>query len=88
MGGVTTIGIRELNHRTGALVRAAAGQRIVVTDHGRPVADLVPHGSDEARRRREAEVTASINAMLALVAHDEERDLATASDDVLGDVEW
>jgi len=41
------IGIRDLNHRTGEYVRAAAaGDRITITDRGRPLADIVPHQGD------------------------------------------
>jgi len=41
------IGIRELNHRTGEFVRAAAnGDRIIITDRGIPLADIVPHQED------------------------------------------
>ena len=29
------------------LRRAEAGERLCITDHGRPVADIVPHGSDD-----------------------------------------
>ena len=41
-----TIGIRELKQNASAAVsRAAAGEALVVTDHGRPVARLVPLGA-------------------------------------------
>lgn len=44
-----TITIRELHSRTGELVRAAARHgEIVVTDHGRPVARILPE-SGQAR---------------------------------------
>jgi prevent-host-death family protein len=44
----TRVGIRELRHDFRAwLDRARAGERIIVTDRGQPIADLVPH-----RRRR------------------------------------
>ena len=40
-----SIGIRELKQNASAAVaRAAAGEALVVTDHGRPVARLVPLG--------------------------------------------
>lgn len=40
-----SIGIRELKQNASAAVaRAAAGESLVVTDHGRPVARLVPLG--------------------------------------------
>lgn len=41
---MTTIGVRELRQdASGVLRRVADGDRVVVTVHGRPVADLVPH---------------------------------------------
>ncbi|MFB9733256.1 type II toxin-antitoxin system prevent-host-death family antitoxin [Ornithinimicrobium kibberense] len=41
-----SIGIRELKQNASAAVaRAAAGEALVVTDHGRPVARLVPLGA-------------------------------------------
>lgn len=39
-----TVAIRSLKNRLGELVRAARnGERVTVTCHGVPVADLVPH---------------------------------------------
>ena len=44
--GEQSIGIRELKQNASAAVaRAAAGEVLVVTDHGRPVARLVPLGA-------------------------------------------
>ena len=41
---MATIGVRELRQdASGVLRRVAEGDRVVVTVHGRPVADLVPH---------------------------------------------
>lgn len=43
------VGIRELRNRTGHVIDAVqAGERVVLTVHGEPVADIVPH----ARRGR------------------------------------
>lgn len=43
------IGIRELRNHTGQVIDAVqAGERVVLTVHGEPVADIVPH----ARRGR------------------------------------
>lgn len=40
------IGLRELNHNLSSIMaRVAAGASIVVTDRGKPIADLVPHKS-------------------------------------------
>lgn len=41
---MTTVGVRDLRQdASGVLRRVAEGERVVVTVHGRPVADLVPH---------------------------------------------
>lgn len=43
------IGIRELRNHTGRVIDAVhAGERVVLTVHGEPIADIVPH----ARRGR------------------------------------
>ena len=40
----TSVGIRELRHDFRAwLDRVRAGERVVVTDRGQPIAELVPH---------------------------------------------
>jgi prevent-host-death family protein len=42
-----SVGVRELNQQTSAvLARVAAGETVEVTVNGRPVARLVPVGSD------------------------------------------
>ncbi len=57
------IGIRALKARLSEFVhRAADGETILVTEHGRPVAELVPHRSTELPPRlaelvRRGEVT-------------------------------
>ncbi|MEU4740005.1 type II toxin-antitoxin system prevent-host-death family antitoxin [Actinosynnema sp. NPDC023658] len=39
----STVGVRELNQRTSAVLkRVRDGERITVTEHGKPVAYLVP----------------------------------------------
>jgi prevent-host-death family protein len=46
------VGIRALKARLSELVRRASdGETILVTDHGRPVAELVPHRSSELSPR-------------------------------------
>jgi prevent-host-death family protein len=38
------IGVRELRNRTSQVIDAVrAGERVVLTVHGEPVADIVPH---------------------------------------------
>lgn len=39
------IGVRDLRNRTGQVIAAVqAGERVTLTVHGEPVADIVPHG--------------------------------------------
>ncbi|GAC1320312.1 MAG: type II toxin-antitoxin system Phd/YefM family antitoxin [Thermoleophilaceae bacterium] len=39
------IGVRDLRNRTGYVIDAVkAGERVTLTVHGEPVADIVPHG--------------------------------------------
>jgi prevent-host-death family protein len=46
------VSIRELHLRTGDWIRRTAAEgRIVVTDHGRPVASLVPYEQEETGTR-------------------------------------
>lgn len=38
------IGVRELRNRTSTVIDAVrAGERVILTVHGEPVADIVPH---------------------------------------------
>lgn len=39
------IGVRDLRNRTSQVIAAVqAGERVTLTVHGEPVADIVPHG--------------------------------------------
>jgi prevent-host-death family protein len=39
------IGVRDLRNRTSQVIDAVrAGEKVVLTVHGEPVADIVPHG--------------------------------------------
>ncbi|MEX2194176.1 MAG: type II toxin-antitoxin system prevent-host-death family antitoxin [Thermoleophilaceae bacterium] len=39
------IGVRDLRNRTGQVIDAVrAGERVTLTVHGEPLADIVPHG--------------------------------------------
>jgi prevent-host-death family protein len=39
------IGVRDLRNRTAQVISAVqAGERVTLTVHGEPVADIVPHG--------------------------------------------
>lgn len=39
---VLTVSIRDLHARTGHFVRQAAGMTVIVTDNGKPVAEIQP----------------------------------------------
>ena len=85
----TMVGIRELTHNAGNLIRAAAsGEHIIVTNRGVPVADIVPHGGVTARKNREAAEIQALNAMLAMVDQTELVENAQMSEEVLAAVEW
>jgi prevent-host-death family protein len=39
------IGVRDLRNRTSQVIDAVqAGERVILTVHGEPIADIVPHG--------------------------------------------
>lgn len=43
------VGVRDLRNHTGRVIDAVrAGERVILTVHGEPIADIVPH---ERRRR-------------------------------------
>ena len=48
-----TVGLKTLKNRLGEYVRlAASGERVVVTDRGRPVAEIVPPRAEPESRDR------------------------------------
>lgn len=54
---MSTIGVRELRQdASGVLRRVQEGERVVVTVHGHPVADLVPHAESRPSWRPVAEL--------------------------------
>ncbi|WP_258725524.1 type II toxin-antitoxin system Phd/YefM family antitoxin [Cellulomonas sp. NS3] len=56
---MTTVGVRELRQdASGVLRHVEEGERVVVTVHGRPVADLVPHSEARPMWRPVAELAA------------------------------
>jgi prevent-host-death family protein len=69
------IGVRDLRNRTNLVVDAVrAGERVTLTVHGEPVADIVPHDrrtrwlrGDDVRRKLES------RAADAALTHDLER---------------
>jgi prevent-host-death family protein len=49
------VSVRELRNHTGRVVSAVeGGERVVLTVHGRPVADIVPHRERSERRSSES----------------------------------
>jgi antitoxin (DNA-binding transcriptional repressor) of toxin-antitoxin stability system len=63
-------GLRELNSASSALARRAqAGETIVITDRGVPIADLVPHQSE----RRPANKPDVLDAFRRLGGDDHKR---------------
>ncbi|GEA82738.1 type II toxin-antitoxin system Phd/YefM family antitoxin [Cellulomonas uda] len=56
---MTTVGVRELRQdASGLLRRVENGEHLVVTVHGRPVAELVPHLETRPAWRPVAELAA------------------------------
>lgn len=52
---MNTVGVRELRQQASAVLRrVAAGETIVVTDRGRPVARLTPYGPNNIEALRQA----------------------------------
>lgn len=60
IAGMRTTGIRELKDNLSRYIaRAAAGERVLITDRGRLVAELVPPAKELTYRSRYAELIAS-----------------------------
>jgi prevent-host-death family protein len=83
------IGIREFTHNAGALVRSVgAGASIVITDRGKPVADLVPHRGHSTYLAVQEQETRRMNDLLQTVGSLAAQDEFHSSDTVLSRVEW
>jgi len=62
------VSVRELRNHTARVIAAVeSGERVVLTVHGRPVADIVPRRTRSERRSTEA-VLADLAAISALAA--------------------
>lgn len=62
------VSVRELRNHTSRVVAAIeAGEPVVLTVHGRPVADIVPHRT-RSERRPTALVLADLGAVAELAA--------------------
>ena len=78
------IGVRDLRNRTGQVIDAVkAGERVTLTVHGEPVADIVPH-----ERRRAWLSGGHLRDQLAQRAADPglERDLETLAGQTLDEL--
>ncbi len=54
------VSVRELRNHTARVIGAVeSGERVVLTVHGRPVADIVPH-AERAERRSSAQLLAEL----------------------------
>jgi prevent-host-death family protein len=77
------VSVRELRNHTARVIAAVeSGQRVVLTVHGRPVADIVPR-----RTRSESRPTAELLAGLAEISALAER-LGVRSDPSDFDLGW
>ena len=48
------VGLRDLNHNLSAIMaRVAAGASLVITDRGKPIADLTPHQAETSSIRNQ-----------------------------------
>ena len=62
------VSVRDLRNNTAKVIAAVeAGTSVTLTKHGRPVADIVPHG--QRHERRPAEIVYSELDQLAGLAH-------------------
>lgn len=63
---IVEIASRELRNETASVLRLVeAGETVVITRRGRPVANLVPHSSDGPRWMRPDEVMAIVESRSA-----------------------
>jgi prevent-host-death family protein len=83
------VSVRELRNHTARVIGAVeSGERVVLTVHGRPVADIVPHGERAERRSSErllaelAEVR-DLATQLGVTGRPEDFDVGLTTDDML-----
>lgn len=82
------VSVRELRNHTARVIAAVeSGERVVLTVHGRPVADIVPRATRSERRPTEqvlvelAEISALAN-QLEVVSRPEDFDVGLTTDDM------
>lgn len=83
------VSVRELRNHTARVISAVeSGERVVLTVHGRPVADIVPRHERSERRSSELLLTdlaeiAALAARLDADSPDEDFDVGLTTDDML-----
>lgn len=84
------VSVRELRNHTGRVIAAVeGGQPVVLTVHGRPVADIVPRRQRSERRPSEAllddlEAIREHAERLGVDSPGEDFDVGLTTDDMLG----
>lgn len=83
------VSVRELRNHTGRVVAALeSGQAVVLTVHGRPVADIVPR-RERSERRSTAQILAELQEIsdmareLGVESRAEDFDTGLTTDDML-----
>lgn len=83
------VSVRELRNHTARVIAAVeSGQPVVLTVHGRPVADIVPRQERSERRPSERLLTdladiSELAAELAVASPAEDFDVGLTTDDML-----
>lgn len=83
------VSVRELRNHTARVISAVeSGQRVVLTVHGRPVADIVPRRERSERRSSELVLAdlagiAALAARLDVASPGEDFDVGLTTDDLL-----
>jgi prevent-host-death family protein len=85
------VSVRDLRNHTARVIGAVeGGERVVLTVHGRPVADIVPHAQRTERRSSQqllSELTelSDLAAALNVRSLGEDFDVGLTTDDMLPD---
>ena len=83
------VSVRELRNHTARVIAAIeSGERVVLTVHGRPVADILPHRERSERRSSEQfvaelEEIRELSARLRVSSPSEDFDVGLTTDDML-----
>jgi prevent-host-death family protein len=82
------VSVRELRNHTGRVIAAIeSGERVVLTVHGRPVADILPHRERSERRSSEQfladlDEIRELSARLDVESASEDFDVGLTTDDL------